>query len=822
MFEIRLKGQVQGVGFRPFIYNLCTRLNICGFVRNCGADVIIRLEFEFCLSRIYNEAAPKLANFIQAESIITPFVDSRRSAEFFRHFFSTLPKAAKITKITIYKPKSQTKHTNKILDSSVESMQESTQNFALDFRLDSTQNHFMILPSINQEISLDSRIPQDLATCKECLNEIFSPKNRHYLYHLTSCVNCGARYSIINALPYDRKNTAMSEFALCKNCAKDYENPKNRYYHAQPISCNDCNVELDFWDKGKIVAKDLDAILLCVKKLKQGEIICIKGLGGFALICDASDKRAIENLRVIKRRPKKPFAVMAKNINQAKQIALLEPLEEKYLESSFAPIVLVKQNKGAKLSDNSDVIDDISVAFDKIAPNLDSIGILLANTPLQHILFSYIDFPLIYTSANLKGEPIITHISEARGKFGSNVEYFLDFGREIYQGIDDSIFRLIAGEMRPIRMARGVTPFYINLPIPQNQAQILALGAQDKTSLCFTHNGKTMIAPYIGDMQSIATQEKYIHTLEFFSKIYDFKPSIIVSDMHPRYQTTQIAKNICAHNTRAKHLQIYHHHAHLCAILAESNQKEILGFIWDGSGLGSDGKIWGGEVLFGDFSEFKRMWHFEEFLLLGGEKAIKEIDRIGYALSLQACHKEMILRYEKTLPKAVRLMAKNHFNSFESTSVGRLFDGVASLLGILHCSSYEGESGGILESLYNKNSDFGIYEFCVKDNVIEIKKMLYQICQDVCEKVPNCIIITKFIDTLAYITLKCSVLFLQNKTHIKVGFSGGVFQNKALCEKIASLFLKHNIPFVFHSKIPTNDNGIAFGQAIFGTFCVKE
>lgn len=915
MLKIHCKGITQGVGFRPFVCTLGNDLGLRGSVANVGGDGVIYIDLPYTWET-WENLGTNLANqktsttktnetkffaekdfakkkFAERKFVVKKFVRffvldlqpmlltplrslrylhdrdcadfaskdcaSTDFSAFFSAFFASLPINAKIHSISISylckedyhqvrsAHKSSTKSSYKPTSKSTP---KSTQTHNKDSK-QSTKSSFEILDSIPAFFSLDSSIPQDLATCKECLSDIFCPTSRHYLYHLTSCTNCGGRYSLIKSLPYDRENTAMSKYEMCQKCEQDYVDMQSRFFHAQPISCNDCAVPIRLYEGREIITNDIDIFHRLAVLLDSGEIVCIKGLGGFALICDATNSSAIASLRERKNRPTKPFAIMAKDIATAQKIAHLNEAESSALCEESAPIVLAWQNKQ----------NPLGLAFAQIAPNLSSIGILLANTALHHICFSVFGKPIIYTSANLKGEPIITNLQEAQEKLKSITSYFLDFEREIYNGIDDSILRFIAGDMRPIRLARGKTPLNFALPNLQNpkscvqktdftqshkstdkittksEIKILAFGAQDKSTLCFCDEKRFMLSPYIGDLSSVATQEKFITNMEFFTLIYDFTPSVLVSDFHPRYESVKLAKQIREENEYStKHLQIYHHHAHLCAILGEvasSVDEEILGIIWDGSGLGEDSSIWGGEFLFGGFTSIRRVGHFGEFFLYGGEVAIKEIWRVGYALSKLCGHEKMVAKYEaevisKEILPLLKVAIQKGINSHKTTSVGRLFDGVASLLGILQNTRYEGESGALIEELYYQcpKLDFKPYTFCLQNGAVKLESFIYEICEDIFLGEPLPHIARRFIHTLSIIALDFTKEFLVNVAsqakpshkQIKVGFSGGVFQNKALCEEIHALFSQAKIPHFFHTIVPTNDSGISFGQAAFGLY----
>lgn len=852
MLCLRFIGLVQGVGFRPFFYRIAHKHNIYGGILNHQGYGVALIDLAYSWSLV--APLPKLVRFVILE-IAYPMrgfgvlANNTGFSQFFSAIFASLPPLARIDSIQIRQ--ATLKEIEQLLKLAPKAM------------------GFAILPSdswnLNVKTSLAYALPQDSATCKECLEDIFSPTSRHYGYHLTSCTNCGARYSIIKDIPYDREHTAMKPFILCKNCARDYTNPLSRFYHAQPISCNNCAIPLKLLDsKNVVIAYGSKAIESCANILQQGEIICMKGLGGFALICNASNKESIMRLRKHKMRPKKPFVVMFSSLAKASKAVYLNAKEQEALTASNAPIVLASMRQN----------NPSSLALEEIAPNLTTLGVMLANTPLQHLLLAQLPFPIIYTSANRQKEPIITNITQAMEVFGGMISYFLDFSREIYNGIDDSIVRYIDNEIRPIRLARAYTPKSISLRhlstpllqaqdvIPESKKSIMALGAQDKANIVFAQGEHCLITPYVGNMESLAAYTRYQDNLAFFEKIYAFTPEIIISDKHPRYHTTEFAHRLCAKytqdspsNTTIQHLQIYHHHAHLCAILAEcahTKEEQILGIIWDGSGFGADKSIWGGEFLWGGFEGFDRVGYFEPFGLFGGEQAIKDIRRIGYMLALYAQHLPTIARLEDKLPKALCKAMRKALETLQTrtpksldsapnthtasmfmpmtSSVGRLIDGVAFLLGVLTHTSYEGEAGALLESLILGHKPYELspypYELhsVYNDKYIIIwNKLVYAICEDIHNQENKAKIASKFFYTLARIALQVALQFQQeycakNGYSLKVGFSGGVFQNKVLCEMIGQVFREAGITYAFHTIVPCNDGGIAFGQAAYGMF----
>lgn len=744
--KIIVEGIVQGVGFRPFVYRIANEMNLKGWVKNTGGKVEIVVNTNDC------EA-------------------------FLSNIKSNAPIHSDIHKITL-------------------SEHKTSKNY--DF--------FEIIKSTSGTMGLHSSIPKDIAICQECQKEIKNHKNRRYQYAFTNCTDCGPRYTIINSFPYDRANTSMQPFKMCKECQKEYDNPLDRRFHAQPNSCPDCAIKLEFINK-KSRSFNECALRDSINAIKTGKIIAIKGIGGFALVCDGRNNQAISKLRDKKNRPKKPFALMVKNIHMALELSDLSDLEIEALSSPVAPIVLAVKKP-------SDLYSPL------VAPNLSTIGILLPYSGIHHLLFEQIDFPLVFTSANLSGEPIISSYEELEDKIGSMVDGVLDYNREIVHCIDDSVLQMMAGEMRVIRVARGLSPVDIELNEDLDLKTCIGMGAEQKITITYSMGNKYLVSPYIGDLNNPSSMDRYEKVLDFFDETYLGNPDVFVSDFHQNYHSSikSARKSI---EFSCKNEKIQHHHAHFCAIFAEAMMQnknitpttEVIGLIWDGTGLGEDGSIWGGEIFVGNLKEKRRIGHFEEFSLLGGEGAIKDIYKIGYALALQTQAKKLISRYEIHLGKEAKILKQmfdKKINLVKTTSVGRLFDGVASLCGLLDKNSFEAESGMLLESLSNQSDDKKSYDFAIKDGVVLISTMILQIQEDILSgnisKVAR-----NFIYTLANIAL----YFAKKYPSYPVLFSGGVFQNKILCNDIEELFDTYGIDFYMHKILPSNDMNISFGQAVY-------
>ncbi|MFA6756916.1 MAG: carbamoyltransferase HypF [Sulfurospirillaceae bacterium] len=721
----KVEGLVQGVGFRPFVYTLATKLNLTGFIKNSVSGVYMELQGE-----------------------------ENKLKEFLQEFHLNLPPLARVDKII----QKELKLTN--------------------------ENSFKIEKSANEGVKHSAVLP-DMSLCKSCEDEMRDSKNRRYHYPFTNCTNCGPRYSIIESLPYDRPNTSMKEFKLCKSCEQEYNNPLDRRYHAQPISCPHCGPKLSLNTISSGVIKEGDeALKEFVRLIKNGEIVALKGMGGFHIICDARNIDSLKELRVRKKRVAKPFAIMCKDIKMALEYVVLSKKEEAVLNSIEKPIVLVKKKKNLTLPQ-------------EIAPKTDRLGIFLPYTPLHFLLFEYIDFPLIATSANRKDEPIVSNELEFKELKGI-VEFYLNHDRKIVNRSDDSIVQLIEEKILPLRISRGYAPF--TFPVKEKIGKtILAVGAQEKNSIALLHNGKIIQSPYIGDISSLKGFEFFNHTLKMLKRFYEATPDLILHDNHPNYTSTLWAKS-----QNIQSMGVYHHQAHICATMLEHGLNEpVLGVSWDGTGYGEDGTIWGGEFLLFEKGNFKRVAHFEPFKLLGGEGSIKHIWRVAYSM-LKDLKDVDSLKIFQPFKKELPLLDKAHLKNINSplcSSVGRIFDAVAFLATGLNEVTYDGESGLLIESLFDEKvkSD---ESFHFHNSIFYYKNFLKSIKRDGKENY-----ITLFVHLLAN-----SIICMGKKYNLPIVISGGVFQNKTLVKTLLHKAKKEKIKIYFSEKIPLNDSGIAFGQ----------
>lgn len=664
---------------------------------------------------------------------------------------------------------------------------------------------FIIKKSEFSETKTSAVLP-DMAICDDCLKEMKDPKNRRFNYPFINCTNCGPRYSIIQDIPYDRPFTSMAKFTMCDECKKEYENPLNRRYHAQPISCKNCGPKL-FLD-GK-VCENAEAIQKIAELINDGKIVAIKGIGGFHLVCDALNEKPIKALREFKARPTKPFAIMCKDLQQAFSHVKINSDEENALLSIEKPIVLLDKK------DNSHVNK-------LVAPHTSRLGIFLPNTPLHVMLFDYLKNPIIATSANIKSEPIITKKEDLDEKFGDLLSGILDYDRDILHPCDDSLMQMIGDKKLYLRVSRGIAPLTISHKSSVKK-NILAVGVEQKNAIAFYINGRIILSAYLGGMGTLKTYELFEKTIESWKRFYDIEFDEIIHDNHPQYTTTKYATT-----QNIKTTSVNHYHAHILATMIDRKiplNTKVLGVAWDGTGYGDDGTIWGGEFLVVKGKSYKRVAHFKPFKLLGGDKSVKNIDRIAYSMMLDIGEDLSELESLKFLSQ----MHKKNINAPLCSSVGRLFDAVCYFTTGLKEVSYDGESGLLLESLYDEEI-FDAYTLEIKNGVITYDKMLKQIIKDRknlsgggtsvpledqnimqtqvgLKSHPRSLIATKFINALADIIVKIATAH-----NLPVVLSGGVFQNKTLLTKLQKKLPNAHFP----QTLTPNDGSICVGQIAYG------
>ncbi|HWQ41184.1 MAG TPA: carbamoyltransferase HypF [Desulfosporosinus sp.] len=752
---IYFNGIVQGVGFRPFVFNLAGEMGITGWVNNSSHGVTIHAEgdnLDLFYRRLLEEAPPL------AKILTTRFVE---------------------TELVNYA-------TFKIVQSEV-------------------------MPET------DVLISPDVATCGDCLNDMLDPKDRRYQYPFTNCTNCGPRYSIIRDVPYDRAQTTMSEFLMCKSCASDYQNPRDRRFHAQPVACEVCGPKAQLSDAmGHLIPG------IGVDQLAQGGIVAVKGLGGFHLVCDARNAQAVHRLRERKERGAKPFAVMARTVERARDEVVIGAKEEVMLRSSAAPIVVLERQMGRRDS----LPEDIS-------PGIHTLGIILPYTPLHHRLFEGpYDF-LVMTSANLSGRPLIYTNDEALEELQGIADYFLMHNRDIYHPCDDSVVQVIGDEAVFLRRARGYVPLPIMMSSSHVKTPFLGVGGELKNAFCLAFGQRAFVSQYLGDMEGYENLQRFHQELASFQRVVNITPSAVAYDKHPNYQLTRFALE-----QPLPKLSVQHHHAHLVSVLGEWDRTEpTLGVICDGTGLGEDQCIWGFEFLYGNALGYERKAHLEYLPLPAGDAGAKRPLRIAYAYLKTLFSGEA---WKKTEPfwtalpdkeqKILDRQLETGIQVFQTSSAGRLFDAVSGLLGVCTKVTYEGQAAIELESLATrfgqqqsfedmepstkKTQRLYSYEVRVENAVLilGVRPLFEELVQDVLLGVSRGEIAYRFHQTIAQ-TVVDLVIQLGEEGEPLV-LSGGVFQNKLLTEAVLRSCRKKGIKVLRSRMLPPGDGGLAFGQLL--------
>jgi len=784
--SISVRGIVQGVGFRPFVYGLAVKHNLKGWVYNTSEDVRIEVEGE-------------------AEAI----------KQFERELETKTPPLAHIENITI------------------------------EYHPPRGYKNFEIRQSQAQEGKYQLISP-DVATCQACLGELLNPEDRRYRYPFTNCTNCGPRFTIIEDMPYDRPKTTMRYFQMCPQCQAEYDNPLDRRFHAQPNACPKCGPQVELVDnRGKLVTKS-NPIAAASQLLKEGKIVAIKGLGGFLLACDATNDTAVKTLRQRKKRSSKPFAIMVTDVDEAKRHCYVSPEEEKLLTSPQSPIVLMKWREDSSGSR-------------EVAPNLQFLGVMLPYTPLHHILLRDTGRPLVMTSGNLSEEPIARDNDEALRRLSGIADYFLIHNRDIYSRYDDSVAIVERGTSQLIRRARSYAPYPIRLPFKTRQ--VLGCGAEEKNTFCLTKDNYAFLSQHIGDMENMETLEHFDSTISLYKRLFHVEPEIIAHDLHPDYLATKYARELG--ESGIKLVPVQHHHAHIASCLADNGlESSVIGVAFDGTGMGADGNIWGGEFLVADYRNFRRAGHLEYLPLPGGAAAIKKPRRsaIGYILTLlgenalnaviatlnevkgKQSQLASIGQVTEVEVEVIKRQIERRINSPLSSSMGRLFDAISALLGIRGEIDYEGQAAVELEmaahssviarpvpseareldeAISGNNESYPYH--IVEDEgmrVVRLRDLLSAVIEDLHQGISKGRISVKFHNTIARMINEMCHLIADETGVRQVALSGGVFQNRLLLRKTVSLLESSGFQVFTHRQVPCNDGGISLGQAVIANFAV--
>ena len=762
--KLSLRGLVQGVGFRPFVYQLAHEIGLKGWVQNSPQGVSLEVEgeregIEEFLSRLQKESPPNTVFQELKSSYLEP---------------------------------------------------SGYEDFKIKESESSSDQSTLILP--------------DIATCPDCLQEIFDPSNRRHLYPFTNCTQCGPRFSIIESLPYDRQHTSMKQFQMCEACQCEYENPRDRRFHAQPNACSDCGPHLEFWDPNYLSERG-DALERAVSALKEGAVLAVKGLGGFHLMVNAYDDQAVRRLRNRKHREEKPFALMFPDLSSVKNVCELSSLEERVLLSSEAPIVLLQRKRDA---DSPGIENRISC---EVAPLNPCLGVMLPSTPLHHILMDRLGFPIVATSGNISDETICTHEEEAMDRLRGIADYFLIHNRPIFRHVDDSVVRVVLGFEQVLRRARGYAP----LPITVKEIipPLVGTGGYLKNTVALAKGHNIFVSQHIGDLGSAQTASAFEDTLKSLTKLYDIPSGPVVCDFHPDYPSTQWAEK-----KQATSVPVQHHVAHVFSCMAEHDlEGPLMGVAWDGSGYGLDGTVWGGEFFHVTSESIHRVACWRPFPLPGGDAAINEPRRSALGLLYEVLGETVFDQPELLKPfsseeiSVLKTMLDKKINCPMTSSCGRLFDAVASIAGIRQTCSFEGQAamelefsmqGSLYESYYpvdltegefeisahGKSKSFrDFYDLNLKYQLDEAP-MVQELLRDILGERDLNLIAAKFHNALA----ESIVAVARRIGEERVVLSGGCFQNKYLTEKTVDRLRTEGFRPYWHQRIPPNDGGLSLGQ----------
>jgi len=744
-----LKGVVQGVGFRPYVYGLALRHGLKGWVNNSSEGVHIEVEGEKNAVERFTRKLPRQA-----------------------------PPRARIE--------------------------------SLSFRdLDLAGFPSFEIRQSMEEAGKYQLVSPDIATCAPCQAEVFNRKDRRYRYPFTNCTNCGPRFTIIEDIPYDRPKTTMAKFRMCPQCQREYDNPADRRFHAQPNACPLCGPKLELCDATGQVLDAPDPISSAIRLLREGNIVAIKGLGGFLLAGDAQQLPVVEKLRQRKGRPDKPLAIMLRDLAAVKEHCVVTEKEQSLLLSPESPIVLLRWKKGSSIAE-------------AVAPRQKYLGVMLPYTPLHHLLLQESAMALIMTSGNLSEEPIVKDNEEAFSRLRGIADAFLIHNRDIYVQYDDSVTAVIHDQPTVIRRARGYAPFPIRLFFPLKR--ILACGAELKNTFCLTRDQYAFLSQHIGDMENLETLNHFQRTIEVYQELFRIQPEIAAYDLHPEYLSTKYARGL-----RVEKIGVQHHFAHMVSCLAENGERgPAIGLTFDGLGYGTDGCFWGGEFLVGDYGSFQRKAHFEYVPMPGAAAAIQNPWRMALSYVYTFLGKEGVMKYLPLLAKSkeekISLLLKQidqKINSPLTSSCGRLFDGISALLGLCSSVSYEGQAAVELEMIADLEED-GSYLFLLEEEgergVIRLKPIIEGILNDIEDGTEPPRISGKFHNTLVKMAVAICQRISGQGGPKKVALSGGVFQNRLLSERMRAALEKSGFEVLVHRLVPCNDGGLSLGQAVIANF----
>jgi hydrogenase maturation protein HypF len=741
-FRAEVTGVVQGVGFRPFVYREAIDKSLAGWVRNNQQGVLLEVEGE--------------------EKKVRAFLAALRSAP--------LP-LARIEKVVTKQVPAQ------------------------------GGSKFSIHASDHKGSGV-ARIPPDIAMCSQCRDDILSPGNRRFNYPFTNCTNCGPRYTIIRNIPYDRNQTTMAAFSLCPACDEEFHNPRERRFHAQPNACPDCGPQVRLFDKhGRIVPGDW--VEAADNLIHDGQILAIKGLGGFHLACNALDRQAINRLRQRKNRPARPFAVMCKDLPTVYQYCHVNDSEKELLTSAESPIVVLRRKENGLLPDN-------------LAPGLHTLGVMLPYTPLHLVLLHNRHEIVVMTSGNAGGLPLVTDNREALAQLAGTADYFLLHNRPIYRRCDDSLVCVAGGEPRLLRRSRGYVPISIPVPLPDGAPEIFGAGGDMKNTFCFLKDGRAFLGPHMGDLSTVEVQVSYMDAAAGMQEMLRARPDLVAFDCHPGYHSSLLARNMQA----MINVPVWHHHAHLAACMGENGLTgSVIGVICDGTGFGRDQNIWGGEILSGDYREFQREYHLQPIPLPGGDGAIQSPLRtaaayLGFYLGEAgfSAAQKIFPSYSREIELLESMLTRN-FNAPRTSSCGRLYDAVSALLGICTHNSYDGQAPAELSSAAYGHRG-APYPYSFRNKSICCKALMKGVLEDLTRGRETAEIAASFEATVVAMFAEGVRRVRERSGLNRVVLSGGSFQNPYLLSSLQQQLRQSEFVVYTHRSVPANDGGLALGQVL--------
>jgi len=750
--QIIVRGTVQGVGFRPFVYSNASRRALNGRVLNNAAGVLIDLEGE----------PADIEHFVRELELNPPPL------------------------------------------SEIESIERVENLLPADYQ------DFRILESLADGQKLVP-IAADVATCSDCLTELFDQTNRRYRYPFINCTNCGPRFTITKDIPYDRVNTTMAAFEMCAACRDEYENPLDRRFHAEPTACEVCGPRLRLVDSSGSGVNG-DPLSVAMNLLQQGSIVAIKGIGGFHLACDGLSEKAVTNLRSRKFREDKPFALMARSVEIIREYCRVLDHEASLLESQMRPIVLLERRCG-------------NIVPRAVSPGLNTLGFVLPYTPLHHLLFESFDRPLVMTSGNISDEPICFTDSEAGERLQKIADYFLVHDRPIHIRTDDSVVRSFQGRSMVLRRSRGFAPAPVRTAF-EFKTPILSCGAELKNTFCLARGHNAFVSHHIGDLENLETLRSFTEGIEHYQRLFDIDPQVVAYDLHPEYLSSKFALELDSIPTK---IAVQHHHAHIASCMVDNQiEGEVIGVAFDGLGFGIDGKLWGGEFFVADFCCAERIAHLANVPLPGGAKAIREPWRLAAVYFHRTFGDDFInlkLPFTANLDRdrwaTLRSMMARKINSPGTSSMGRLFDAVAGLLTLRRSINYEGQAAIELEAIADRVASKS-YQFQLDGSEIVAEGVVREAVEDLLNEVPVGQISARFHMGVAQLISDLADKVRTERHLNRVVLSGGVFQNMLLLEQVGELLSKRGFEVFTHSRVPANDGGISLGQAAIANTLIQS